>query len=85
MTSRQRYLEFLSANHGVIEKHFVEIAKSKEEQRTRILALDFVVLPEHGGGVLHVSFTGNRKRLWDQKVVSPSSRIYNRLPEAVSN
>src|SRR5205085_9547604 len=45
----QSDLKFASACDGVVEEEFVEVAEAKEEQRARMLLLQFLILPQHWG------------------------------------
>src|SRR5262249_53093930 len=53
VTGRQGNLELPGSDRGVVKEHLVEIAQPEEQERARILALDVLVLLEHGGRVLH--------------------------------
>jgi hypothetical protein len=52
---RESNLQFARTCDGIFEKEFVEIAQPEEEERARMLLLEFLVLPQHrgGGSVIH--------------------------------
>ena len=53
MSGGERNLQLARAQHGIIEKQLVEIAQTKKEDRARMLSLQLMILPEHGGGGRH--------------------------------
>jgi hypothetical protein len=53
MPGSQGDFELLRSDHRVVEKHLVKIAEPKEKQSPGMLALDFLILPEHWSGWLH--------------------------------
>jgi hypothetical protein len=47
MTRGERDLQFTRTYNCVVEEEFIEIAEAKKQQRSGMLLLQFLVLPQH--------------------------------------
>src|SRR5437763_17143545 len=51
MSRRQSDLQFARSNHCIIKKQLIKIAQPEKQQGTRMLSLQFLILPDHWGRI----------------------------------